>query len=61
MGKQVASGGGLDARVKDVERRITQNEEWLDSVNAFRKQVNRDIESMRQTMTQYHSGSPALR
>ena len=54
MGKQVA-------RVKDVERRITQNEEWLDSVNAFRKQVNRDIESMRQTMTQYHSGSPALR
>ena len=61
MGKQVASGGGLDARVKDVERRITQNEEWLDSVNAFRKQVNRDIESMRQTMTQYHSGSPTPR
>lgn len=61
MGKQVASGGGLDARVKDVERRIAQNEEWLDSVNAFRKQVNRDIESMRQTMTQYHSGSPSPR
>ncbi|WP_148042177.1 hypothetical protein [Zhongshania marina] len=61
MGKQVASGGGLDARVKDVERRITQNEEWLDSVNAFRKQVNRDIESMRQTVTQYHSGSPTPR
>jgi chromosome segregation ATPase len=61
MGKQVAAGGGLDVRVKDLERRITQNEEWLDSVNAFRKQVNRDIESMRQTMTQYHSGSPAPR
>lgn len=61
MGKQLASGGGLDARVKDLERRIRQNEDWLDSVNAFRKQVNRDIESMRQTMTQYHSSSPAPR
>ncbi|MEX1667199.1 hypothetical protein [Zhongshania arctica] len=61
MAKQVAAGGSLDARVKDVERRITQNEDWLDSVNAFRKQVNRDIESMRQTMTQYHAGSPTPR
>ncbi|MDF1691159.1 MAG: hypothetical protein P1U47_02210 [Zhongshania sp.] len=61
MGKQVASGGALDARVKDLERRVTQNDEWLDSINAFRKQVNRDIESMRQTMSQYHSGSPAPR
>ncbi|MEX1670397.1 hypothetical protein AB4876_15865 [Zhongshania guokunii] len=61
MGKQVASGGALDARVKDIERRVTQNDEWLDSINAFRKQVNRDIESMRQTMSQYHSGSPAPR
>tara|TARA_R110001592_G_scaffold63585_17_gene194989 strand:+ start:7646 stop:8440 length:795 start_codon:yes stop_codon:yes gene_type:complete len=61
MAKQVATGGSLDARVKDVERRIAQNEDWLDSVNAFRKQVNRDIESMRQTMTQYHAGSPTPR
>ncbi|CAA0109556.1 Uncharacterised protein [Zhongshania aliphaticivorans] len=61
MGKQVASGGGLDARLKDVERRTTQTEGWLDSVNAFRKQVNRDIEAMRQTMTQYHAGSPSPR
>jgi chromosome segregation ATPase len=61
MSKQVASGGGLDARVKDLERRITQNEEWLDSINAFRRQINRDIESMRVTISQYHSGSPAPR
>jgi hypothetical protein len=61
MGKQVASGGALDARVKDLERRVTQNDEWLDSINAFRKQVNRDIESMRLTMSQYHAGSPSPR
>jgi uncharacterized protein HemX len=61
MAKQVAVGGSLDVRVKDVQRRITRNEEWLDSVNAFRKQVNRDIEAMRQTMTQYHAGSPTPR
>ncbi len=61
MGKQVASGGALDARVKDLERRVSQNDDWLDSINAFRKQVNRDIESMRQTMSQYHSGSPSPR
>ncbi len=61
MGKQVASGGGLDARVKDLERRVSQNDDWLDSINAFRKQVNRDIEAMRQTMSQYHSGSPSPR
>jgi hypothetical protein len=61
MAKQVATGGSLDVRVNDVQRRITRNEEWLDSVNAFRKQVNRDIESMRQTMTQYHAGNPTPR
>jgi uncharacterized coiled-coil protein SlyX len=61
MGKRVAVGGSFDARVKDVERRMAQNEGWLESVNAFRKQVNRDIEYMRETMTQYHAGSPPPR
>ena len=61
VNKQLTAGGSLDARVKSVERRVQQSEEWLDSVNAFRKQVNRDIEALRQTVTQYHSGSPQAR
>lgn len=61
VNKQLTAGGSLDARVKAVERRVQQSEEWLDSVNAFRKQVNRDIEALRQTVTQYHSGSPQAR
>lgn len=58
VGKQLTAGGSLDARVKELETRMAQSEEWLDSVNAFRRQVNRELEAMRQTVTQYHSASP---
>ncbi len=61
VNKKLTDGGSLDARVSAMERRQGQSEEWLDSVNAFRRQVNRDIEALRQTVTQYHSGSPQPR
>lgn len=61
VNKKLTEGGSLDARVDSLERRLEQSEQWLDSVNAFRKQVNRDIEALRQTVTQYHSGSPQPR
>lgn len=60
-GKQLTSGGSLDARVSSVERQLQQNQDWLDSINAFRRQVNRDIESLRTTVSQYHSSSPPVR
>ena len=59
VNKELTAGGSLDARVKELETRMAQSEEWLDSVNAFRRQVNRELEALRQTVTQYHSGSPA--
>ncbi len=58
VNKQLTAGGSLDARVAELERQLKQSEEWLDSVNAFRRQVNRDLESLRQAMSQYHSASP---
>ncbi len=61
VNKKLTDGGSLDARVSSLERRQGQSEEWLDSVNAFRRQVNRDIEALRQTVTQYHSASPPAR
>ncbi|MAY38391.1 MULTISPECIES: hypothetical protein [Spongiibacter] len=61
VNKQLAAGGSLDARVKDLEKRMEQSEQWLDSVNAFRRQVNREIDALRQTITQYHAGSPEAR
>ena len=60
-GKQLTAGGSLDARVSSVERQLQQNQDWLDSINAFRRQVNRDIESLRTTVSQYHSSSPPVR
>ena len=59
VNKELTAGGSLDARVKELETRMAQSEEWLDSVNAFRRQVNRGLEALRQTVTQYHRASPA--
>ncbi len=61
VNKQLSAGGSLDARVNALEKRVGQTEDWLDSVNAFRTQVNRDIDALRRTMSQYHSGSPQPR
>ncbi len=56
--KEVAKGGNLDERIASLEKQMKEADEWLDSVNAFRRQVNRDLETLRQTMTQYHAASP---
>ncbi|MBD2858701.1 hypothetical protein IB286_06720 [Spongiibacter sp. KMU-158] len=56
--KEVAKGGNLETRIADLEKQMKEADEWLDSVNAFRRQVNRDLENLRQTMTQYHAASP---
>lgn len=61
VNKQLVAGGSLDARVKDLEKRMEQSEQWLDSVNAFRRQINREMDALRQTITQYHAGSPEAR
>lgn len=58
VAKRLRSGGSLDNRLRSVEKQIVKNDEWLDSVNAFRRQVNRDLEAMRQTVSRYHAGSP---
>ena len=33
----------LTNRVDDHEQRITNNEEWVESINAFRRQVNQRL------------------
>lgn len=43
---------------KQLEERVKANEEWLDSVNAFRRQVNRDISNLQQSLGQAPSSSP---
>lgn len=58
VNKQVAEGGGLQTRLQDLEKQMRQADEWLDSVNAFRRQVNRDLEALRQAVAQSQAGSP---
>ncbi|WP_372749937.1 hypothetical protein [Litorivivens sp.] len=51
------AGGNMAEKVAKLEARIQSNEEWLESVNAFRKQVNRDLANLRDTVSRYHSGA----
>jgi hypothetical protein len=34
-----------------LDKRVRANEEWVDSINGFRRQVNRDINSLKQNLT----------
>lgn len=52
-------GGDVVEKVARLEERIKSNEEWLESVNAFRKQVNRDINSLRESVSANHPSSTA--
>jgi chromosome segregation ATPase len=58
--KAVASAAGMASKVssleasvarsagaqKDFEKRIATNEQWVESINAYRKQVNRRLEEL---------------
>lgn len=46
--KQVAKITAAQDEIDSMKSRIKANEEWIRSVNEFRKQVNRDLESLRQ-------------
>ena len=53
------AGGNVAEKVAKLESRVKANEEWLESVNAFRKQVNRDMTNLRTAMQGYHGSSAA--
>lgn len=55
--KKLQQSGDVKAQIAALEKRVTANEEWVESVNAFRRQVNRDISSLRETISRYHGGS----
>lgn len=38
--------------VTGIDRRVKDNEEWVESINGFRRQVNRDITSLKQSAGQ---------
>ncbi|MEE8056244.1 MAG: hypothetical protein V3T17_00165 [Pseudomonadales bacterium] len=42
----------LNSHVKKLDRRIKDTEEWVDSINGFRRQVNRDIGTLKQHVGQ---------
>jgi len=56
---ELREGGDVAEQVAKLEGRIKANEEWLESVNAFRKQVNRDINSLRESVSSNHPSSTA--
>lgn len=56
---ELQEGGNVAEKVALLEARIKSNEDWLESVNAFRKQVNRDINSLRESVSANHPSSTA--
>ncbi|MFT5033578.1 MAG: chromosome segregation ATPase [Bermanella sp.] len=59
---ELREGADVAAQVAKLETRIKANEEWLESINSFRKQVNRDINRLRESLSANHpssTGAPA--
>ena len=48
----------LDSQVKTMSRRLKGTEEWVDSINGFRRQVNRDIGSLKKNVGRLQGGAP---
>jgi chromosome segregation ATPase len=46
--KQVSKMTSLEEDVDSLKSRLQSNEDWIRSVNQFRKEVNRDMEALRQ-------------
>ena len=72
--KAVAAASGttnklnaLDAKVSraqgsqsDFEKRIKANEQWIESINAYRKQVNRRLDEIQNLVAPTNTTSPSL-
>jgi chromosome segregation ATPase len=46
----------VTANITKLERRVKSTEEWVESVNGFRRQVIRDIDSLKQNVGQLQAG-----
>ena len=48
----------VSADVGKLDRRVKGTEEWVESINGFRRQVNRDLGALKQTVGQSQGGTP---
>mgnify|MGYP006102734131 CR=1 FL=1 len=48
----------LNLDSEQLKKRVTTNEEWVDSINGFRKQVNRNINNLQQSVGQLQQRVP---
>lgn len=64
MSNKVSSLETSVARVKgsqtDFEKRIASNEQWVESINAYRKQVNRRLDELQNLVAPTASTTPTL-
>lgn len=44
--------------INKLNRRVKDNEEWVESINGFRRQVNRDINALKQTSGKSAAATP---
>ncbi len=44
--------------MKALDKRVAGTEEWVDSINAFRRQVNRELSSLKQAIGQSGAAAP---
>ncbi len=72
--KAVATAGGMATKVNnleasvsraqgsqgDFEKRIASNEQWIESINAYRKQVNRRLEELQNLIAPTNTATPRL-
>jgi chromosome segregation ATPase len=48
----------VSADVGKLDRRVKGTEEWVESINGFRRQVNRDLGTLKQNVGQLQGGTP---
>ena len=47
----------MSSRVNKLDRRVKGTEEWVESINGFRRQMNRDMGSLKQRVGQLQGGA----
>ncbi len=48
----------VSADLGKLDRRVKGTEEWVESINGFRRQVNRDLGTLKQSVGQMQGGTP---
>ncbi len=59
MEKLADSVNRMNLEQAKLQKRVRTNEEWVESINGFRKQVNRTLAQLQAQLASLQTGAPA--